>query len=990
MIRALQSAAALAVAVLGSPSGSFSAEPVEWLFDQASEVIGTANLVDGRVANGALAGATAWDPHFSLRCPKDGIDAARLTWLTVRMYSSADADLLDVYYGSPDGLWCLGGKLPVRKGWATYRLDLNSNNWRETTAGEAAKRWGGVSKRVSALRLDPGNEAGRWVAIDRVSLEPVQPGLVEGVIAEPRGRASLNSLSVPRSVEAGGSLAISAAFDVTVPEGLSGGTAFLRLRQGEAVMRAVETPVSFAGKTLNVAAEFSVSRYWSPGALTVEAGCYELDGAVATAQVALANSRIGRVKPPVCELRRVGGDAAVFVNGKPMPGHLFLSREPHLECHREAARAGVHLYSDWFGTSREADMGHVAPDTYDYGAFDRYFSAVLEADPDAWFVPHIGLSGPRWWQQAHPEEMGLREDGAREPTSFASELWKREMGEDLRLLIAHLRQAPYADRIVGYMVYSGYTAEWQMWGTWQPSRDDYSAPARKAFRAFLRRRYGTDEKLRAAWGDGAVTLAAAEIPRWNKRRPAGTRVLRDPATERQAIDFYEFVSTMTSDAILHFARIAREATEGQSLIGTYYAYLTAHGINQQDSGHVEARRVFDSPDIDFLMSPPNYWYRKPGEASTFMSATDSLRLRGKLWLDESDHRTFLSEPGAGYGRADTLEETLGVFRREFAEVLTKRAAVSWFDMGGGWFSHPEILAEMGRSAKVMQQSLACRQPFEPEVGVFVDPESFYWMRATQATAALVLNQVVTMPQSGAPWDFCLLSDIADERLPDYKLYVFLNAFRADDARRGAIHRKLKRSGATALFIYAPGYFGSDSASLENMRALTGIRIAEEDSEGAPQITLDAASEWARGLAAGEPVGAKKLTVSPLFYADDPGAQVVGRLVGSGRPGLVVKRMDGWTSVYSAAMTLPPALMRRLARQAGAHIWLESDDALYTDGRYLGIHAAAAGSKRVLLPDDASAADAMTGQALPVKDRTVTVDMKQSETVLMELRPAQVR
>jgi hypothetical protein len=120
VIRALQSAAALAVAVLGSPSGRFSAEPVEWLFDQASEVIGTANLVDGRVANGALAGATAWDPHFSLRCPKDGIDAARLTWLTVRMYSSADADLLDVYYGSPDGLWCLGGKLPVRKGWATY------------------------------------------------------------------------------------------------------------------------------------------------------------------------------------------------------------------------------------------------------------------------------------------------------------------------------------------------------------------------------------------------------------------------------------------------------------------------------------------------------------------------------------------------------------------------------------------------------------------------------------------------------------------------------------------------------------------------------------------------------------------------------------------------------------------------------------------------------------------------------------------------------
>ena len=301
MGRMIQGAAALAAALLGMPQAGFSAEPVEWLFDQVSEVVGSANLESACVTNGALAGATAWDPHFSLRCPKDGLDAAQLTWLTVRMFSSADADLLDVYYGSPDGLWCLGGKQPVRKGWATYRLDLSKNSWRETTAGEAAKRWGGASGRVSALRLDPGNQAGRWVAIDRVRLEPAQPGLVEGVVAEPRGRASLRALRAPKAVEEGGRLEVSATFDVTVPEGLTNGTAFLRLRHGEALMQMIEAPVTFAGQALNVAAEFPVSRYWNSGALTVEAGCYELDGASATARVALANSRIGRVKPPASD-----------------------------------------------------------------------------------------------------------------------------------------------------------------------------------------------------------------------------------------------------------------------------------------------------------------------------------------------------------------------------------------------------------------------------------------------------------------------------------------------------------------------------------------------------------------------------------------------------------------------------------------------------------------------------------------------------------------
>jgi hypothetical protein len=443
------------------------------------------------------------------------------------------------------------------------------------------------------------------------------------------------------------------------------------------------------------------------------------------------------------------------------------------------------------------------------------------------------------------------------------------------------------------------------------------------------------------------------------------------------MDFYEFSSNMTADAILHFARIAREATAGKALVGTYYAYLSAHGINQQDSGHLAARRVFDSPDIDFLMSPPNYWYRKPGEAATFMSATDSLRMRGKLWLDESDHRTHLTEPGAGYGRAATLEETLGVFWREFAEVLTKRAAVSWFDMHGGWFSHPQILADMGRAAAIAKTSLPRRKPFAPEVAVFVDPESFYWMRSTTANSALVLNQIATMPQSGATWDFCLLSDIADARLPDYKLYVFLNAFRVDAARREAILRKLKRNNATALFVYAPGWFDADGASLDNMHALTGIRIAKDDAEGAPQITLDGETAV---------IGAKNLKVSPLFYADDSGAQVLGRLVGSARPGLVTKKMDGWTSIYSAAMTLPPSLMRRIAREAGVHIWLETDDALYTDGQFLGLHAATDGPKRILLPSRCTASNAMTGKDMPVDDRTVAVTMKRAETLLMSLIP----
>lgn len=965
------------VAASLAPSLAPAAETLAWSFDRPADLIASVNLESARVANGTLTGFSAWDPHVSLRLPKEGIDAKQLTWLSVRLYSSAPADVLDVYYGSPDGRWCLGGKLPIRQGWAVYRMDLRSNAWRETTTGKDSKQWGGPSQRVTAFRIDPGNQADRCIMVDFVRLEPEQPGFAEGVSGEPRGTAKQAGWRVPKAIEAGETLEAEARFELQ-STGPSQGTAFVRLRQGGTVMKLVEQPVALPGGTLTVSAKLEVSRFWNPGTLVLEAGCYELDIPPAPVEVAYTNRRAGTTHPPVCELRRLGGDPAIFVDGKPVPGFLYLAAGGlHPEYHREAARAGVHGYSDWFGTSRHGDLGHVAPGTYDYGEYDRYFGAILDIDPQAYFLPHIGLSGPLWWQKLHPEEMSLREDGVREPTSFASELWKQEMGDDLRKLLEHLSRAPYADRILGYILYSGYTAEWQMWGTWQPSRDDYSAPARRAFRAFLASRYGSDPALRTAWNDPSVSLGTAEMPRWDKRRPSGSQVFRDPATERQAMDFYEFASNMTADAILHFARIARETTHGQALLGTYYAYLSAHGLNQQDSGHLAAQRVFDSPDIDFLMSPPNYWYRKPGEAATFMSATDSLRLRGKLWLDESDHRTHLTEPGAGYGRAANLAESVGVWWREFAEVQTKRAAVSWFDMHGGWFSDPGILAAMQRAAALAGDSLPGRKPFAPEIGVFVDPESFYWMRSTTANSALVLHQIATLPQSGAPWDFCLLRDIGKPWLPDYRLYVFLNAFRVDSALREAIASKLRRNGATALFVYAPGWFDANGTSLENMQALTGIRIARQDAEGVPQIRL---------VADGTVAGAANLKVSPVFYAADPDVKILGHLAGNGKPGLVSKQLDGWTSIYSAAMSLPPSVIRNIAREAGVHIWLETDDALYTDGQFAGIHAAQDGVKVLHLPAGCRAEDAITGQAVAVDGTTVALPVKRAETALLRLLP----
>ena len=350
-----------------------------------------------------------------------------------------------------------------------------------------------------------------------------------------------------------------------------------------------------------------------------------------------------------------------------------------------------------------------------------------------------------------------------------------------------------------------------------------------------------------------------------------------------------------------------------------------------------------------------------------MSATDSFRLRGKLWLDESDHRTHLTDPSAGYGRADHAGGNAGrvlarvrrgahqaggreLVRHERRLVLAPPRA------GRHGPRVPDREGEPARVADRLRRRSAC----------FVDPQSFYWMRPTMANARLG-------PQSGGAdaavracrgISVCWTTS-ADPRLPDYKLYVFLNAFYVDAARREAIHAKLKRNGATALFVYAPGYLGPEGASLEGMRALTGIRIAKEEAEGRPQVLLEAGDPLARGLAARHAASVRQAThrLAAVLRRRSrrPDRRPAGRQPRG--PGWSSRQMDGWTSIYSAAMQLPAGLMRNIARAAGVHIWLETDDALYTDGQFVGRPCGHRRREALRLPTRATVFDALSGKPL---------------------------
>jgi hypothetical protein len=480
---------------------------------------------------------------------------------------------------------------------------------------------------------------------------------------------------------------------------------------------------------------------------------------------------------------------------------------------------------------------------------------------------------------------------------------------------------------------------------WDNHFTDFSEPGLRAWRQWLKRRYGSDEALRKAWGREDVSVPAAMPASAEARKSAAHPMLRDPQTEAHTIDYLTFINELDAEAILHFARLGKEGSGRRLLMGTYYGYLTQHHFHQAESGHCGIETVLASKDIDFLMSPPAYTERGIKEVSAFMSAVDSVQRHGKIWLSEADYRTNLTDPGAGYGRTDTAEDSVNVLWREFAHVLCKRAGVSWFDMEAGWLSGPVIPGELGRMQQMMADYLPQRKPHHAEIAAFIDPKSFYYLKPDERLLLYItLQPVLNLYRSGAPFDLYVLSDLKDESLPDYRMFVFLNAYALDAETRAAIQRRTQRPGVAALWHWAPGYCFPDErrlATLEEMQALTGVKLRQADEQLTPRLAAEGSAErYAKRIATVDDSSKPSLPLGPLFVPED--GEVLARLEPGGLPGLAKAQHGEGTSFFSVLPCLPPTVIRQVYLDAGVKLITDTDDCVYGDGEWVGVHSAETG------------------------------------------------
>ncbi len=453
----------------------------------------------------------------------------------------------------------------------------------------------------------------------------------------------------------------------------------------------------------------------------------------------------------------INGEPRLFVNGEWVPECAYVTYFDENNRYDDFAKAGYRLFSVIFSMASRPLNSKTGfcpyrkgifdeEGTADFSIIDRAVERVLTACPNALIFPRIQITMPHWWCDRYPQETVTSEDGEQRELLYSTQ-FRKDGGEMLKGIIAHMQAAPYGEQIVGYQLAGGSTEEWFLFD----KKGGYSPRGLEYFNSWL-------QKNGEAPAEALPSLEPLKTP----------GPIQDPTLRR----FLEFANVETARSVAYFSRLAKTACKGERVVGSFYGYTlsSASGL----LGNLAIEELLGLPELDFLCTPCSYISTRSLGIDWFDTyISDSIKLHGKLCFLECDIRTSLSKfindyrPGADknnsyYGDIwkgpKTIQGSVGAMRKAFAHQLSRGNSMWWFDMWGGWYAHPSYLREIKKCRSLYKKLLKTPAPDQTELAVYADPDLYQYITEATAARKSYRDQLSALGNCGVPYRVYLLSD----------------------------------------------------------------------------------------------------------------------------------------------------------------------------------------------------------------------------------------
>lgn len=618
---------------------------------------------------------------------------------------------------------------------------------------------------------------------------------------------------------------------------------------------------------------------------------------------------LAQVRPAaVLEVKPALGKPTLLHNGKPVQASFYAltdcqgGRWSYDEAPKQSigffARMGFKLYQlDLF-----LEDCWTGPTTFSIEPARKQLRGLMDVCPDGAVVLRWHLNAPEWWRKQHPEELTryfngdletperttpvryIQDDLRRLPrNSLASELWIQAAREKTAALLRGLAVLPEGRALAGLHVACGVYGEWHYWG-FMRNEPDASAPMQKRFDAYRK----------------AKGKAAMPVPGMAERAVLDDGIFRDPEKREGVIDYYRCQQELMVERIVDFCTVAKKNWPRPLLTGTFYGYFFSMFNRQVTGGHLELPKLLASPAVDYLSAPQAYGelFRDPGGTGITRALIESVRMNGKLFLDEMDQTpSWVWQNNVDQAfRLSDVPTDIAVLRRNVLESYTRGAGLWYYDFGpgnmSGWWNDTRLLAEIDRLKKLLDRYHA--RPYAPagDVLLVFDTEVFYYTGSTPGkdlvTDPLATNRFVAEAwRSGVAVETIHLAELEKVDLSRFKVVAFANTWLLRAAQRRFIRERVMAAGRHVVFNGRPGYCDGSKLDLGFCRELTSL----VDSEGL------------------------------------------------GREG------DVW---YQKQAPILPADWRKIARASGAHVYFDSEDILHAGGGLVLIHTLRGGKKALRL------------------------------------------